>query len=76
MPVLHVLVVVEVLAPLNQIVYFIVELVVLHVQELLIVEGVLVELFELLLEPLRVDRGWVHLVTLFVDQLCILCISV
>ena len=53
MPVFHVLVVVEVLAPLNQVVDLIVELVVLHVEELLVVEGVLVKLFKLLLEPLK-----------------------
>lgn len=75
-PAFAVLVEVEILAPLNQVVDFVVKVVVAHLRVLLIVEGVFVERFKLLLETLGLHSSLIYCVTLLSNQLCILGISV
>jgi hypothetical protein len=49
MPIPNVLLVVQVLAPLNQVVDLVIELAILQFQESLVVEGVLIELLQRIL---------------------------
>ena len=71
MPVVHVLVVVQVITPLNQVVNLQIELLLVHVLVLFIVEGVLVQIFELLLEYSGLERSRVDILALLLDYLCI-----
>ena len=75
-PALAVLVVIEVLAPLNQVVRFVVEIVIVHLLVLRFVERVLVERFKLLLEPRRFYCSLIDCVALLCDQFGIFCVSV
>jgi len=76
MPVVHVLVVVQVITPLNQVVNLEIELLLVHMLVLFIVEGVLVQIFELLLEYSGLERSRVDILALLLDYLCIFCVFV
>jgi len=76
MPVVHVLVVVQVITPLNQVVNLEIELLFVHMLVLFIVEGVLVQIFELLLEDSGLECSRVDILTLLLDYLCIFCVFV
>jgi len=75
-PAFAILVEVEIFAPLNQVVDFVVKVFVAHFRVLLIVERVFVERLKLLLETLRLHSSLIYGITLLCNQLCILSISV
>ena len=75
-PALAILVKVEILAPLDQIVYFIIEVFILHHFEFIFVEGVIIEWFKLFLEANRLNSGLVHSLTLLSDKLSVLGVSI
>jgi hypothetical protein len=75
MPVFSVLFIVEVFTPLNQVVNFIVELVVLHFFEIHVVKRIIVQLLKLL-GHFVIDFNIVVPVVLLSDQFCVFGISV
>ena len=76
MPSLTVLVIVEVLAPLNQVVHLVIKVAVVNLLELVVVKWVLIERLQLLLETSRFNCCLIDSVTLLCNKLGILCISV
>ena len=76
MPAFTILVKVEIFAPLDQVVHFVVEVIIIDLLELLIVEWIVIERLKLLLKSRRFDSSLIHSITLFCNQLSILCISV
>jgi hypothetical protein len=76
LPVVHVLVVVQVITPLNQVINLEVELLWFHLLVLQIVKGILVQVFELLLESNRLESRRVDILTLLQDYLRVLCVFI
>jgi hypothetical protein len=75
-PIRAISVVVQIFAPFDQVVDFIVKMLVSKLGKLLVVKGIVVKFFELLLEPSRVNRCLVYGFALFIYKLGVLCISI
>ena len=76
MPAFTILVKVEIFAPLNQVVHFVVEVIIINLLELLIIEWIVIERLKLLLKSCRLDSSLIHRIALLCNQLSILCVSV
>lgn len=76
MPALTVLVKVEIFAPLDQVVDFIIKFLILQLLELPVIERVIVEGLKLILESCTLDGCLIDCVALVCDKLCILRVSV
>lgn len=76
MPTLTVLVEVEILAPFNQIVHLVIEVLIVNILELLVIEWIIIQRFELLLEASRFHCGLIDSITLLSDQLGVLCVAI
>ena len=76
MPALAILVKVEIFAPLDKVVDFIIKLVIFHLLELLVVEWIVIERLKLILESCRLHSSLIYCITLVSDQLSVLCVSI
>ena len=75
-PVLAIFVKVEVFTPFDQVVHLVIKLLIVYLSELVVIKGVLIERFQLLLEPLGLDSSLIDGVPLLCNQLSILGVSV
>lgn len=75
-PVVHILVVVQILAPLDQPVNILLKLSIVNHLEFLVIKRILVKCLQLFLELHRLHSLWLKTLSLFSDDLRILCVSV
>lgn len=66
-PVFHILVVIQILAPFYQIVYFSIEILIIHHREFLVIKRIFVKLFKLLLELCGLDCSDIYVFALLVN---------
>ena len=76
LPVIHILIVIKILTPLNQTVDILIKLVIINLHKLFVVKWVLVKCLKLLLKLNWFYCCWVQTFTLFLNYLCVLSISI